>query len=235
MPPRLLVAASDLDLSRSLAADIRAHGYRAIEVLSHQAVVELLADIDLIVLDLGLGGCRAIDLCAFMRKHSDVPIIAIVGSDREQVIAEAFRAGIDDFVSLPVSPESELMPRARSALGRRRGGPQAASRALVRGALTVLPDARETWVGARRVDLTYREFDLLEYFARHEGLVVSRHQLMVEIWRMPEQYPRRSERTIDTHVSALRKKLGRGPVRISPVRGVGYCLKVRSGADDASP
>lgn len=231
---RVLVATPDVVTARWLVADIRRHGHRAIEVISAATVVELYQDVDLLVLDLDTPRLHGLDLCRFIRAHHRIPIIAFVRERTEETVLQALGTGIDAILEWPSPPADELVARAE-ALVRRHWTDECGTAPLVRGPLTLVPPAREAWLSSQQLNLTSHEFDLLEYLARNSGTAVSRGQLMVEVWKAPSGHLRKSERTIDTHVSMLRRKLNSPDVSISSVRGVGYRLEVLGSTGPAPP
>ncbi len=220
---RLLVATPDVETARSLVAGIRRHGHRAIEVISAASVVELYEDADLLVLDLDAPRLHGLALCRFIRAHHQIPIIAVVRERTERLVLQALGTGADAILERSL-PLAELVARAE-ALVRRHRTDERGTTPLVRGPLTLIPAAREAWLGSQRLNLTPREFDLLAYLVGSAGTVVSRGRLMAEVWKAPGGHLRKSARTIDTHVSMLRRKLDSPDVTISSVRGVGYRLE----------
>ena len=170
--------------------------------------------IALVVLDIGLPGIDGFEVCR--RIGGRVPVILLTARDEEADRVAGLELGADDYVVKPFSPR-ELTARVKAVL-RRAQGPGAQDALVARsGDARALP-AREVRVDGREVELTQREFDLLEYLMRHAGQVVSRDTLLESVWGFlaPGE-----TRTVEVHVAQLRKKLGE-PGLIRTVRGVGY-------------
>lgn len=191
-------------------------GYRALWVRSgEEALGELRrAAVALVVLDLGLPGIDGLEVCR--RIDRSVPVIILTARDEEADRVTGLELGADDYVTKPFSPR-ELTARVRAVL-RRAGAPPNAGDISTLGPILLSRSAREVRVDGREVELTLREFDLLEYLMRHAGQVVTRDQLLESVWGFLSPG---ETRTIEVHVAQLRKKLGR-PELIRTVRGVGY-------------
>ncbi|HLJ03910.1 MAG TPA: response regulator transcription factor [Solirubrobacteraceae bacterium] len=172
-------------------------------------------DIGLVVLDIGLPGIDGFEVCR--RIAGTLPVILLTARDEEADRVAGLELGADDYVVKPFSPR-ELTARVKAVLRRARGGSGDDDEALYLGPVTLDPRAREVHVGEHEVELTQREFDLLEYLMRHPGQVVTRDALLESVWGFlsPGQ-----TRTVEVHVAQLRKKLGR-PDLIRTVRGLGY-------------
>jgi DNA-binding response OmpR family regulator len=197
-------------------------GYETVWVRSGEEALTQLdrrARTSLVVLDIGLPGIDGFEVC---RRIGDaVPVIILTARDEEPDRVAGLELGADDYVIKPFSPR-ELTARVKAVL-RRSTGPgsvsaRTASAPLELGPVRLDPVAREVHLGDREVTLTQREFDLLEYLVRHRGQVVTREQLLENVWeyRSPGE-----TRTIEVHVAQLRKKLG-DPQLIHTVRGLGY-------------
>ena len=191
-------------------------GYEALWVRSgEEALTELRRHpIELVVLDIGLPGIDGFEVCR--RIAGRVPVIMLTARDEETDRIAGLEVGADDYVSKPFSPR-ELTARVKAVL-RRSAQPLAARDVTSLGPLTLARGAREVRVDGREVELTQREFDLLEYLLRHEGQVVTRDQLLESVWGFVSPG---ETRTVEVHVAQLRKKLGH-PALIRTVRGLGY-------------
>jgi len=169
---------------------------------------------DLIILDLGLPGLDGVDVCRRLREAGrTVPILMLTARAEEIDAVIGLDAGADDYQAKPFRL-AELMARVRALL--RRGAP-----VLSANGVRVDPAARRAWHGERELALTPKEFDLLALLLGEAGVVVTRERIMAEVWDA-NWYG--STKTLDVHVSALRRKLGDDPERprlISTVRGVG--------------
>lgn len=176
---------------------------------------------DVVVLDLGLPDIDGGDLLRMIRGVSQVPVIIATARDDEREIVKLLDAGADDYLVKPFSVD-QLEARVRAVL--RRGAPSAASELVRVGGLAIDPDARTAALDGAGVELTRLEFDLLLHLARNAGRVVTREELLAEVWRQPYGG---SDKTIDVHVSWLRRKLGEtaaAPRYLHTARGVGVRL-----------
>src|SRR6185436_9281156 len=175
---------------------------------------------DLVLLDLGLPGVDGIDVARKMRADGDVPILMLTARDAVESRVEGLDSGADDYLVKPFERQ-ELLARIRALLRRR---PPRGSASLSVDDLTLNPDTREVRRGERELELTNREFELLEYLMRNERLVVSRERLLDEVWGYD---PMAATNTIDVFVSNLRRKLEAGGERrlLHTKRGAGYVLK----------
>jgi DNA-binding response OmpR family regulator len=191
-------------------------GFRALWVRSGEdALTELGRHaVKLMVLDIGLPGIDGFEVCR--RVGGRVPVIMLTARDELPDRIAGLELGADDYVVKPFSPR-ELTARVTAVL--RRGERSASLDDVAElGPVTLARGAREVRVDGREVDLTQREFDLLEFLLRHAGQVVTRDQLLESVWGFmsPGQ-----TRTVEVHVAQLRKKLGH-PELIRTVRGLGY-------------
>src|SRR5712691_11049110 len=206
---------------QSIGALVRAYlsreGFGLVWVRSgEEALAELGRHaVRIVVLDLGLPGIDGFEVCRRIRARSPVPIIMLTARDEEPDRVAGFELGADDYVTKPFSPR-ELVARIKAVL--RLAEPQAPEDVLTQGELVLRRDAREVTVGGAEVELTVKEFDLLACFMEHPNIVLSREQLLDQVWGTT--YPG-GTRTVDVHVAQLRRKLGR-PDLIRTVRGAGY-------------
>jgi DNA-binding response OmpR family regulator len=176
---------------------------------------------DIVLLDLGLPDVDGQQVLTMLRSVSAVPVVVVSARDRDADVVAALDAGADDYVVKPVGAE-QLDARVRAVL--RRGAPAAADRELVVGELVLDPKARTVFLAGRLVDLTRKEFDLLLALAERSGTVVSKRELLAEVWRQPYGG---ADRTVDVHLSWLRRKLGETadePRYLHSVWGVGVRL-----------
>ncbi len=178
---------------------------------------------DLVILDLGLPDLDGVELLRMLRAVSAVPVIVATARDDDEVVVKALNAGADDYVVKPFSA-SAMDARIRAVL--RRVGPDSdtAPNILTVGDLTIDIRAREARVDGRVIELSPREFELLTYLASRPGEVVTKKELLAEVWRQPYGG---AEKTVDVHLSWLRRKLGetaQEPRFLVTVRGVGVKL-----------
>jgi DNA-binding response OmpR family regulator len=177
----------------------------------------------LVILDLGLPDTDGRALFAEIRARSDTPVLALTARAEEKV--EGLGSGMDDFVTKPFDPR-ELVARVRAVL-RRATGVAGGGRVLELGDLRVDPARHEVHVGERAVQLRAKEFELLEAFMRQPGIVLSRDDLLQQVWGFA--FPGET-RTVDVHVKQLRDKLEGASARIETIWGVGYKMVGPEGA-----
>jgi two-component system KDP operon response regulator KdpE len=177
---------------------------------------------DLVVLDLGLPDLDGREVLAMLRSVSDTPVIVATARDAEQEIVAALEAGADDYL---VKPFGGAQLHARIGAVLRRATMDADQDPTVEvGGLRINPRSREAMLDDVPLDLTPREFDLLHYLAARAGEVVTKRQLLTDVWQLPYGG---ADKTVDVHLSWLRRKLGETglrPVYLHTVRGVGVKL-----------
>jgi DNA-binding response OmpR family regulator len=173
---------------------------------------------DLVILDLGLPDLDGIELLKMIRAVSDVPVIVATARGEEPDIVLSLDNGADDHLVKPFSVE-QLEARVRAVLRRAQIAPRGAPVTI--GGLVVDGAAREASLDGELLELSPKEFDMLRYLAEHKGEVVSKRRLLAEVWRQPYGG---SDKTVDVHLSWLRKKLGESAADsryLQTVRGVG--------------
>jgi DNA-binding response OmpR family regulator len=182
---------------------------------------------DLVLLDLMLPGKDGLEVCRRIRSASRVPIIMLTARDGDLDKVTLLEAGADDYITKPFSPP-ELVARVRAVL--RRAVPEApAAEVLSSGGLALDVARHEVTVDGREIDLTAREFALLETMLRSPGIVFARETLLERVWGTAEYV---EERGVDVHIRHLREKLGddaAAPRFIETVRGVGYRVRRDAG------
>jgi len=219
---RVLVVEDDEAIADVLRRSLRAEGH---EVRSAGDGVEALRASeefapDLVVLDLGLPRLDGTEVLKRIRAESDVPVLILTARTETTDRVDGLDSGADDYLPKPFE-RAELLARIRALLRRR---PPRGSAPLVVGDLLLNPDSREAKRGDRGIELTNREFELLEYLARNQKLVVSREQLLEDVWGYD---PFEQTNTIDVFISNVRRKLEAGgePRMLHTKRGAGYVLK----------
>jgi DNA-binding response OmpR family regulator len=192
-------------------------GWQVIWVRSgEEALAELGRHrIRIVILDIRLPGIDGFDVARLVRTRSDVPILMLTARDEEPDRVAGLELGADDYLTKPFSPR-ELVARMKAVLRRTDG--RGAEDVLTLDGVVLDRNAREVSVDGHSVELTTKEFDLLAMLLENPGIVVSRDQLLDQVWGMT--YPG-GTRTVDVHVAQLRRKLGK-PELIRTVRGAGY-------------
>ncbi|MBA2430367.1 MAG: response regulator transcription factor [Thermoleophilaceae bacterium] len=220
--PRVLVVEDDADIAQALRRSLGVEGYDVrlsadgVDALEQSSTFEP----DAIVLDLGLPRLDGVEVCRRLRDEGDVPILMLTARDGLEARVAGLDSGADDYLVKPFERQ-ELLARLRALLRRR---PPRGAASLVVGDLQLNPATREVTRGERALDLTSREFELLEYLMRNERIVVSRQSLLEDVW---SYYSFAETNTVDVFVSNLRRKLeaeGEGRM-VHTVRGAGYVLR----------
>jgi DNA-binding response OmpR family regulator len=178
---------------------------------------------DAILLDLGLPGRSGLEVLAGLRGRGlGVPVLVVTARDAVEDRVRGLDQGADDYLVKPFA-FAELVARLRALL--RRGRPEANLRVRV-GDLELDPVSRVVRLGTDAVELTLREFELLDYLMRHHGQIVSRDMLARDVWKEPSRGTP-LDNVIDVHITRLRKKIdqGAGPRLIHTVRGVGFVVR----------
>jgi len=177
---------------------------------------------DLVVLDLGLPDLDGTELLRMLRAVSQVPVIVATARDEDTMVVRALDAGADDYIVKPYSAE-QLDARIRAVLRRTAAG-DVEDPVLRVGELSIDTRARVATLADRELELSPREFDLLAHLAASPDRVVTKKELLTEVWRLPYGG---ADKTVDVHLSWLRRKLGetaQQPRFIITVRGVGVKL-----------
>jgi DNA-binding response OmpR family regulator len=220
--PRVLVVEDDADIAGVLRRSLDKEGYDVRVAGDGEKALEEsdVFEPDAVVLDLGLPKLDGVEVCRRLRADGDVPILMLTARDALDSRVEGLDTGADDYLVKPFERD-ELLARLRALMRRR---PPRGSAYLVVGDLKLNPDSHEVFRGERRLDLTTREFELLEHLMRNERLVVSRQALLDEVWGY---HPFAETNTVDVFVSNLRRKLEAGgePRLLHTVRGAGYVLR----------
>lgn len=222
-PPRVLVVEDDEDIAQALQRSLRMEGYEVRTAGDGKAALEqrrVFAP-DLMILDLGLPGIDGIEVAREIRAAGeDLPILILTARDALESRVEGLDTGADDYLVKPFERQ-ELLARMRALLRRR---PPRGSAPLRVGDLTLNVDTHEIKRGERSIELTQREFELLEYLMRNERIVISRQRLLDEVWGYD---PFSTTNTIEVFVSNLRRKLeaDNEPRLLHTIRGAGYVLR----------
>ena len=223
---RLLVVEDEEKLAVALKRGLEREGY-AVDVIADGPAAErriLMArhDHDLVVLDLMLPGKDGFAVCQSVREAGVVtPIIILTARDHVDDKIKALDCGADDYLVKPFSFE-ELLARMRALMRRPR---EALPAELVVNDLRLNPATREVYRGERKIELTLKEFELLQFLMRHPNQALSREDIFAHLWDFADSS---LSNVIDVHVKNLRKKIdGKGEDKlVETVHGIGYALKV---------
>ncbi len=216
----ILLIEDDQRIRESLSRRLAERGHHVESTGRAMSGVEmaLSGGFDVVVLDLGLPDLDGGDALAMIRAVSAVPVIVATARDDEREIVRVLDAGADDYLVKPFAAE-QLEARVRAVL--RRAATQNEAEELVVGDLLIDLAGREAQLKGEPLDLTAKEFELLAYLAERPGTMVGKRELLAEVWRQPYGG---ADKTVDVHLSWLRKKLGETaaePRYLHTRRGVG--------------
>jgi DNA-binding response OmpR family regulator len=225
---RLLLVEDDGDIGDSLGRVLGHEGHDVVRAGDGQSgLAQVMANrFDLVLLDLGLPDLDGLEVCRRVREvRPDQPILVLTARAQEIDTVVGLDAGADDYVTKPFRL-AELLARTRALLRRTTRVAPLSDSGLAGGDVRVDPRSRRAWQGDRELELTPKEFDLLVLLLREAGAVVSRSQIIDEVWDPNWFGP---TKTLDMHILSLRRKLGDDPTQpryITTVRGVGYRFEV---------
>jgi two-component system, OmpR family, response regulator len=216
---RILIAEDEPRLAAFLEKGLRAQGFTTTVVADGSEASAMAHDeeFDLLVLDLGLPGKQGAEVLRDMRLSGQrMPVLILTARDDLDSTVAGFEGGADDYVTKPFKFE-ELLARIRARL---REQPEPEQTVLEAGGVTLDMRARRASVEGRTIELSAREYTMLEVLMRHAGQVLSREQLLSHVWGYDHDP---GSNVVDVYVGYLRKKLG--PDVIETARGMGYRLR----------
>jgi DNA-binding response OmpR family regulator len=221
---RVLLVEDDARVASVLESALARRGYKTLRAAS---AAEALAapPVDLVLLDIGLPDRDGIHVCRELRRRGSVAIIAVTAHTDERDRVLGLRAGADDYVVKPFSL-AELQARI-DAVMRRAGQLATTHEPITVGSLVVDLNARRVTVEGTEIPLTYKEYELLVALVKRSGMVVTREQLLAEVWQSTWNG---NLHTIDVHLATLRSKLG-DPTLIQTIRGAGYRMRTEPPRD----
>jgi len=218
----ILVVEDDPNIRKLVRVNLVKRGYSVSEAAdSHQAIALFQKEpVDLVLLDLMLPGLSGVDICAWIRARSDVPIIILSARLEEDLKVAALDAGADDYVTKPFGQE-ELLARVRAFLRRTYISAKTSETKVEIGELRIDLAERRVFIAEVDLHLTKTEYAILSNLARHLDSIVTHDELITEVWG--SEY-RGSNHYLHTYLGRLRKKLGEYGVLIETVPGMGYNL-----------
>lgn len=235
MTQRLLVIEDEPTLSRLLSYNLGSEGFEVVVADHGQIGYETAKsqEFNLILLDLMLPGMNGIEILSKLRGEGiRTPVIILTAKNAEEEVVQGLKSGADDYITKPFGV-AELLARVTAVLRRTGGGPEEREPAveerqdahITLGPLSIYPEKYEVILNGEAIMLRPKEFEVLLYLARKPGVVMTRDDLMNAVWGFDYIG---GQRTVDVHVSSLRKKLELDPgsVYIDSIRGVGYKLVV---------
>ena len=215
-----IMVVDDESRMRKLVRDfLTREGYKVIEAGDGEEAVDLFyanRDVALIILDVMMPKMDGWQTCREIRAESKVPIIMLTAKGDEQDELRGFELGVDEYISKPFSPKI-LVARVEAIL--RRSGKAEAEEMLSAGSIEINKTAHEVSVDGKKIDLSFKEFELLSYFLENQGIALSREKILNHVWNY-DYFG--DARTIDTHVKKLRSKLGDKGDLIHTIWGMGY-------------
>ena len=220
--PKILVVEDERVINQAVTDRLRGSGYDVVQAWDGPGAVARFAETapDLVLLDVMLPGFDGHEVCRRIQAERPVPVLMVTARDDEADILVGLGVGADDYLTKPFRMR-ELVARVAALLRRVDRAVELAGRpAADLGDLRLDADSRRVWVADTEVHLTPTEFDLLVCLAGHPGAVLTRESLYAEVWGWPGAS---GTRTVDSHVKALRAKLGADRVRT--VHGVGYAFE----------
>jgi len=217
---RIAVIEDEAAIARSVAARLRAEGFEVQTAGDGLEGVDLCRAFrpDLVVLDLMLPGLDGLEVCREIQRERHVPVLMLTARDTETDLEIGLAVGGDDYMTKPFSPR-ELVARVRALLRRADRSAPLTGDAIRVGALTIDPATRRVTREGRNANLTPTEFDLLYRLAQTPHVVYGRRRLLEEVWGYRVAA---GERTVDSHVRSVRRKLGADLIRT--VHGIGYAF-----------
>jgi DNA-binding response OmpR family regulator len=224
MARRILVVEDDETIAHAVAERLRSAGFDVHVAADGPSGVEAAAQLcpDLVVLDLMLPGLDGLEVCRRIQRATRVPVLMLTARDDEADVLVGLAVGADDYLTKPFSPR-ELVARVRAILRRVDEAATPPPSVLNVGAMRIDQSRRRVWLSDDdEAQLTATEFDLLVALAVRPEVVRTREQLLAEVWGYRDGS---GLRTVDSHIRALRRKLGNGWIRT--VHGVGYAMEVQ--------
>ena len=221
--PKILVVDDEPSIANLVVSYLKKEGYEVFSAADGPGGLKAARTFqpDLVILDIMLPGMDGLEVLAQLRRESNVYVILLTAKTEELDRVLGLSVGADDYVTKPFSPR-ELTARVKAALRRMQSMPERpAGGVYVFRHIRVDGGARQAWVDDEQLDLTAVEFDLLQALSEHRGLVLSREQLLEQVW---DTNYFGQLRVVDVHIGHLRQKLGSAAGLIATVRGVGYRL-----------
>ncbi|HIT40804.1 MAG TPA: response regulator transcription factor [Candidatus Caccovicinus merdipullorum] len=219
---KILVVDDEARMRKLVKDFLTNKGFQVIEAADGEEAVDIFfnqKDIALILLDVMMPKMDGWEVCKTIRKYSKVPIIMLTARGEERDELQGFNLGVDEYISKPFSPKI-LVARVEAIL--RRSNVMGTESTEV-GGIRIDKAARQVTVDGNPVDLSYKEFELLNYFIENQGLALSREKILNNVWNY-DYFG--DARTIDTHVKKLRSKLGPKGEYIKTIWGMGYKFEV---------
>ena len=219
---KVLVVDDEARLRKLVRDFLTVKGFLVVEAGDGEEAIDIFfeqKDIALILLDVMMPKMDGWEVCRTIRKYSQVPIIMLTARGEEQDELQGFSLGVDEYISKPFSPKI-LVARVEAILRR---SSTMSQEVIDVGGIHIDKSAHQVLVDGKNVDLSYKEFELITYFAENQGIALSREKILNNVWNY-DYFG--DARTIDTHVKKLRSKLGDKGDYIKTIWGMGYKFEV---------
>ena len=219
---KVLVVDDEARMRKLVRDFLTVKGFLVVEAGDGEEAIDIFfekKDIALILLDVMMPKMDGWEVCRTIRKYSQVPIIMLTARGEEQDELQGFSLGVDEYISKPFSPKI-LVARVEAILRR---SSTMSQEVIDVGGIHIDKSAHQVLVDGKNVDLSYKEFELITYFAENQGIALSREKILNNVWNY-DYFG--DARTIDTHVKKLRSKLGDKGDYIKTIWGMGYKFEV---------
>ena len=219
---KVLVVEDEARMRKLVRDFLTVKGFLVVEAGDGEEAIDIFfeqKDIALILLDVMMPKMDGWEVCRTIRKYSQVPIIMLTARGEEQDELQGFSLGVDEYISKPFSPKI-LVARVEAILRR---SSTMSQEVIDVGGIHIDKSAHQVLVDGKNVDLSYKEFELITYFAENQGIALSREKILNNVWNY-DYFG--DARTIDTHVKKLRSKLGDKGDYIKTIWGMGYKFEV---------
>ena len=219
---KVLVVDDEARMRKLVRDFLTVKGFLVVEAGDGEEAIDIFfeqKDIALILLDVMMPKMDGWEVCRTIRKYSQVPIIMLTARGEEQDELQGFSLGVDEYISKPFSPKI-LVARVEAILRR---SSTMSQEVIDVGGIHIDKSAHQVLVDGKNVDLSYKEFELITYFAENQGIALSREKILTNVWNY-DYFG--DARTIDTHVKKLRSKLGDKGDYIKTIWGMGYKFEV---------
>lgn len=222
-----ILVVDDESRMRKLVRDFLVRqNYEVLEAADGEEALDVFykeKDIALIILDVMMPKLNGWDVCREVRETSKVPIIMLTAKGDESDELNGFELGVDEYISKPFSPK--ILVARVGAILRRSGKTEETEENMELGGIVVNKTAHLVTVDGERIDLSFKEFELLSYFMENAGIALSREKILNHVWNY-DYFG--DARTIDTHVKKLRSKMGKKGEYIKTIWGMGYKFEVEN-------
>ena len=222
---KILVADDEQNIRELIKKYAKYEGFEVDDASNGLEVIEKAKDkeYDIIIMDIMMPELDGFSAVREIRKFSDIPVIVLSARGEEYDKLHGFELGIDDYVVKPFSPK-ELMMRINAVLLRTKRTKKVDNDVVKYNELVIDQEARIVYINKQRIDMTPKEYNLLLYLMKNQNVAVTREQLLTNIWGY-EFFG--DDRTLDTHMKLLRKKIGEYGKNIITIRGVGYRFETK--------